>query len=61
MFTEVQILVARIRAGLERLRHDERGYSTEAVVVTAVLVAAAIAVLAIIIAKVVEKANGISL
>lgn len=61
MFTEVQILVARIRAGLERLRQDERGYSTEAVVVTAVLVAAAIAVLAIIIAKVVEKANGISL
>lgn len=61
MFTEVQILVTRIRAGLERLRQDERGYSTEAVVVTAVLVAAAIAVLAIIIAKVVEKANGISL
>lgn len=61
MFTEVQILIARIRAELERLRQDERGYSTEAVVVTAVLVAAAIAVLAIIIAKVVEKANGISL
>lgn len=61
MFNEVQILVASIRAGLERLRQDERGYSTEAVVVTAVLVAAAIAVLAIIIAKVVEKANGISL
>jgi hypothetical protein len=61
MFREVQILIARVRAGLERLRHDEDGYSTEAVVVTAALVLLAIAVIAIIVAKVTEKANGITL
>lgn len=61
MFTEVQILMARIRAGLERLRRDEGGYSTEAVVVTAALVLLALAVIAIIVAKVTEKANGITL
>jgi hypothetical protein len=61
MFTEVQILIARVRASLERFRRDERGYSTEAVVVTAALVLLAIAVVAIIVAKVTEKANGITL
>ncbi|PXY25629.1 hypothetical protein [Prauserella flavalba] len=61
MFTEVQILIARVRAVLERLRDDERGYSTEAVVVTALLAALAIAVIAIIVIKVTQKANGINL
>ncbi|MGY6655373.1 hypothetical protein ACXIZN_24745 [Amycolatopsis sp. TRM77291] len=61
MFTEVQILVARLRAALDRLRHDEDGYSTEAVVVTALLAALAIAVIAIIVMKVTQKANGINL
>ncbi|MFF5990419.1 MULTISPECIES: hypothetical protein [Pseudonocardiaceae] len=61
MFTEVQILIARIRAELERLRRDEAGYSTEAVVVTALLAALAIAVIAIIVIKVTQKANGINL
>lgn len=61
MFTEVQILLARFRAELERLRHDEGGYSTEAVVVTALLAALAIAVIAIIVIKVTQKANGITL
>ncbi|WP_410634338.1 hypothetical protein [Amycolatopsis sp. cmx-4-83] len=61
MLNEVQILIGRVRAELERLRHDEGGYSTEAVVVTAALVLLAIAVVAIIVAKVTEKANGITL
>ena len=61
MFTEVQILTARIRTQLDRLRHDEGGYSTEAVVVTALLAALAIAVIAIIVAKVIAKANEITL
>lgn len=61
MFTEVQILITRIRAELQRLRRDEGGYSTEAVVVTAALVLLALAVIAIIVAKVTEKANGITL
>lgn len=61
MFTEVQILIARIRTELDRLRHDQGGYSTEAVVVTALLAALAIAVIAIIVAKVIAKANDINL
>jgi hypothetical protein len=61
MFTEVQILIAQVRAELERLRHDQGGSSTEAVVVTALLAALAIAVIAIIVIKVTQKANGINL
>jgi hypothetical protein len=61
MFIEVQILIARIRTKLARLRHDEGGYSTEAVVVTALLAALAIAVIAILVVKVMAKANEITL
>lgn len=61
MFTEAQILIARFRAALERLRRDEGGYSTEAVVATALLAALAIAVIAIIVAKVTQKADSIQL
>jgi hypothetical protein len=61
MFTEVQILITRIRAELERLRDDEGGYSTEAVVVTALLAALALVVIAIVAVKVTQKANGINL
>ena len=44
------------------LRRDpEAGYSTETVLVTALLVAAALAVVAIIVAKVVTKAHSIDL
>ncbi|WP_156755873.1 hypothetical protein [Actinokineospora pegani] len=50
---------AMIRA-LLRDTTDDRGYATETVVVTALLVAAALAVVAIIIGKVMEKANGIT-
>jgi hypothetical protein len=42
-------------------REPDAGYSTETVLVTALLVAAALAVIAIIIAKVTEKATGITL
>ncbi|WP_409497264.1 hypothetical protein [Amycolatopsis sp. cmx-11-12] len=61
MLNEARILIARLRLALERLRHDESGYSTEAVVVTALLAALAIAVVAIIVIKVTQKANGITL
>ncbi|SFQ19641.1 hypothetical protein [Amycolatopsis rubida] len=61
MLTEVQILIAHIRAELQRLHRDDGGYSTEAVVVTAALVLLAIAVIAIIVTKVTQKANGINL
>jgi hypothetical protein len=61
MSTQAQIIVIRVRAELHRLRHDDGGYSTEAVVVTALLAALALAVIAILMAKVLEKANGITL
>lgn len=51
-----------LRARIELLRRNpEAGYSTEAVLVTALLVAAALFVIAIIIDKVITKANGINL
>ncbi|MEV5301151.1 hypothetical protein [Amycolatopsis methanolica] len=51
-----------IRARVDMLRHEpEAGYSTETVLVTALLVVAAIAVLAIIVAKVTSKANSIDM
>jgi hypothetical protein len=52
-------LIALIRARTRAL-HGEDGYSTEAVVVIALLVAMAIAAVAIISAKVLSKANSIS-
>jgi hypothetical protein len=49
-------------ARLEPLRRKpEAGYTTETVLVTALLVVAAIAIIAIIVGKVVAKANGINL
>jgi hypothetical protein len=61
MFIEIQILVCYFQAGLEKASRDDRGYSTEFVVGTALLVSAAIAVVAIIVAKVIQKANSIEL
>lgn len=58
---EISLLTAHMKSLVRRLRDDERGYSTEAVVVTALLVAAAIAVVAIIVAKVTQKARDINL
>ena len=42
-------------------RTRDSGYTTETVVVTALLVALAIAAIAIIVAKVIAKANGLNL
>jgi hypothetical protein len=42
-------------------REPEAGYSTETVLVTALLVVLALAVIAILVAKVTSKANGINL
>ncbi|WP_309114717.1 hypothetical protein [Saccharothrix sp.] len=51
-----------LRAQWERLRsHSDAGYSTETVLVTALLVLGALTVIAIVIAKVTEKASGITL
>lgn len=51
-----------LRARFESLRRaPEAGYSTETVLVTALLVVAALTVIAIIVAKVTAKANSINL
>jgi hypothetical protein len=64
MYFELEILRAMARALRQRVAvmraEGDGGYSTEAVVVTALLVALAIAAVAIIAAKVLAKANSIS-
>lgn len=64
MFFELQVLrnIARVlRERFTVARADpEAGYSTEAVVVTALLVTLAVAAVAIIAVKVLAKANSIS-
>jgi hypothetical protein len=64
MFTELKILrhlMAMIRTRWQVLRAEpEAGYSTETVIITALLVVLAIGAVAIIAAKVLSKANSIS-
>jgi hypothetical protein len=56
------LLWTRLRARVEVLRRNpEAGYSTETVLVTALLVVLALAVIAVIVTKVTIKANGIDL
>ena len=55
-------LRARLAEGRRRMREDpEAGYSTETVLVTALLVILALAVMGIISVKVIAKAHGIDL
>ena len=57
----IPIIWAFAKARIELARHDERGEITEKVIIIAVFAALAIAVGAIIVTKVTDKANGISL
>jgi len=52
-------LAGRLRARLAAASRDEGGYSTEAVIVTALLVALAITAVTIIAAKVISAAKGL--
>jgi hypothetical protein len=62
MRTYWALLFAALRTRLDELRRNpDAGYTTETVVVTALLIVAALAVVAIIVAKVTAKANGINL
>ncbi|CAM3755756.1 hypothetical protein KIPE111705_23340 [Kibdelosporangium persicum] len=62
MHPYLEALWTALKARWEVLRREpEAGYSTETVLVTALLVVAALAVIAIVIAKVTAKANGINL
>jgi len=44
-----------------RPAHDDAGYTTESIIVTALLAAAAITIIAILVAKLVDKAHSITL
>lgn len=62
--TIANTVTAAVRDRLARLRspqHRDAGYTTEVVVVTALLVALAIAAVAVIAAKVRAKASGLDL
>jgi hypothetical protein len=58
--TMLRMLLSQLRARLAALHGGEDGYSTETVVVTALLVIAAITALSYITAKIISKAKGLS-
>jgi hypothetical protein len=56
------LIRAHLAAAISELKHNgDAGYTTETVVVIALLVAMALAAIAIITAKVLAKANGLNL
>jgi hypothetical protein len=60
--TALAIIIRGLRARLSAARQDrDGGYSTEAVLVTALLAAAALAIIGAIIVKVTDKADSINL
>ena len=56
----IRTLLSLTWGRLQAARADERGMTTETVIITAVLAALALAATAIIVAKVTSKANSIS-
>jgi hypothetical protein len=58
-FESLRSVAATLWLRLHTLHREQKGYSTEAVVVTALLVALAIVAVGIITAKVISKANSI--
>ena len=56
----IRTLMAALWQRLRALQHEQRGYSTEAVVVTAALATLAIAVTAVIAFKVLQQANNVA-
>ncbi|KPI17630.1 hypothetical protein OK074_1651 [Actinobacteria bacterium OK074] len=62
--TPLDHLTAVVRARVARVRHavrEDAGYTTETVVVTALLAVLGLTVVGIIVAKVVARANGIDM
>ena len=57
--TPIRMMASLLWNRLQMLREDERGMTTETVIITAVLAALALAATAIIVAKVTSKANSI--
>jgi hypothetical protein len=61
MLTSIMLLWACLREQARRLRHDQRGYTTETVLVTAALVVLALFVLGVLAKAVIDKANTIQM
>lgn len=61
MFTTITIVWTRIRAHLQHLRHDEAGYTSETVLVTALLVALALVVIGVLVTLVTNKVHSIQM
>lgn len=57
--TNLNALGMTLKTRLREIHEDQDGYSSEAVIVTSLLVALAVAAVAIIAAKVLSTANGI--
>ena len=55
----VALAVTMLRARLDATRHREGGYTTETVIVTGLLAAAAIIVIAIIVGKITNQASSL--
>jgi hypothetical protein len=61
MLTMLTVMLGAVRAKLSAVHRDEAGTTVETVILTAVFAALAVAVGAIIVAKVTAKANSINL
>jgi hypothetical protein len=59
MLQLLQLVFWRARSSWEATRHDEQGMTTETVILIAIFAGLAIAAGAIIVAKVISKANSI--
>ena len=62
MFPELVVLgylATKLRGRLAEVKADERGYTTETVVLTAIMVVLAISAAGVITVKVMDKANAI--
>ncbi|MHB1927838.1 MAG: hypothetical protein ACYCUG_00105 [Acidimicrobiales bacterium] len=60
-FTVIRHLLGVIRARLAEARHDEAGYTTETILVTALLAAAALAAVGYLVTLIIAKAHSITL
>jgi prolipoprotein diacylglyceryltransferase len=59
MLTPLVLLYVTLRARLDAVRNDDRGMTTEAMIITAILAGVALAVVGLIAAAITRKGNEI--
>jgi prolipoprotein diacylglyceryltransferase len=59
MLTPLVLLYVTLRARLDEVRNDDRGMTTEAMIITAILAGVALAVVGLIAAAITRKGNEI--